>query len=141
MKNSIKRTERGWAGHFCASQFCQFHRNTLLESENDKVIVSTVGNMMKIKYNPEGMKIVDGVESIGAFGRFFETMAFGAIQKGPYLDIDVRDEREFESPWSISAKTWQELPEDVDNLANDMHEKVVEEFIKMMEGGENENLK
>ena len=115
----IKVTERGWPGHFICGDRCTFTRNTLLEGENDSVIVSTVGNM-----------VVDGkVEQIG-YGRYYETMVFGTKQNGPYIDINVEDQREVNGKWAINV----DLPDDVDNVANAMHENVVKEFMLKMEG-------
>ena len=39
----VKRTERGYPGHFILSHRCVFTRNTLLEYGETRVIVSTVG--------------------------------------------------------------------------------------------------
>lgn len=123
----VKRTERGWAaGHFICSDRCLFRRNTLLEVGKLKVVVSTVGGMRK----QEG-----GIDTIGAFGRFYETMAFEAKKDGPYLEIDVEKQISFESEWSISADDYKELPKDVDNKANEMHEAVVNEISKKMAKG------
>lgn len=122
----VKRTERGWAGHFICSDRCLFRRNTLLECGKLKVVISTVGGMRK-----DG----GGLDTIGAFGRFYETMAFEAKKDGPYLEIDTGKEISFESEWSICADDYKKLPKDVDNKANEMHEGVVNEISKKMEKG------
>lgn len=119
----IKTTERGWAGHFICADRCLFKRNTLIEGDHDSVVVSTVGSMRTLKG--------DAIETIGAFGRYYETMVFGAHEVGGYIDANVSDKREFESDWCICADSVEDLPEDVDNKANDMHDKVVAEFVEI----------
>jgi hypothetical protein len=116
MTSIIKRTERGWAGHFICAHDCLFRRNTLLENSETgaKIVVSTVGLMRR----------GESIETIG-FNRYFETMAFAAKPVGRYLDADVSREVEFDSPWSIA-----EL--DADDKANDMHEAVVKELRNKM---------
>ena len=116
MTSIIKRTERGWAGHFICAHDCLFRRNTLLENSETgaKIVVSTVGLMRR----------GESIETIG-FNRYFETMAFAAEPVGRYLDADVSREVEFDSPWSIA-----EL--DADDKANDMHEAVVKELRNKM---------
>jgi hypothetical protein len=71
-----------------------------------------------------------GLEAIGADGRYYETMVFGAHKEGEYTEANFSDERSFESEGAICADSWKELPDDVDNKANDMHETVVAEFAK-----------
>ena len=121
----VKITERGWPGHYICSDRCTFRRNTLIEGENDSVIVSTVG-----AFRPDETK---AIEPIGICGRFYETKVFGIEKVGPYIDADVRDERRFKSKWGIHAGNPKELPKDVDNVANDMHEAVVAEFVQKLE--------
>lgn len=119
--SEVKRTERGWAGHLRFSSGCRFRRNTLLEYGDKKWIVSTVGAYV----NSDGK-----FDAIG-YDRFFETMAFEAEEQNGYLDADVSREIPFESDWGIFGETWKEIIEkypQVDNVANDMHEKVVEEL-------------
>jgi hypothetical protein len=119
----IKRTERGWAGHFCGSHNCKFRRNTLLEGDK-KIVVSTVGG-----YYPK-----EDLETIG-HNRYYETMAFHAIKEGVYIDANVWDQIDFDSNWAICYDSEHDIPDDIDNLADQMHETVVNELIgKMQEG-------
>ena len=107
----LKRTERGWAGHFCASDACLFRRNTLLECCGVKVVVSTVGN-----YSYKGK-----VSTIGV-NRYYETMAFFA-QDDEYNDADVSRQIWLDTNCEITSMDG--LP---DLRANEMHEKAVDEI-------------
>ena len=123
----ILRIERGWAGHFICADRCMFRRNTLILSNiegKDSIVVSTIG----------GMRLLDGdgLDTIGAGGRYYETMAFKAIKEGPYWEADVSEEISFDSEWAICADHYSMLPEDVDNKANQMHEIVVKELMDKM---------
>ncbi len=117
----LKRTERGWAGHFICANRCRFRRNTLLEYGELKIVVSTVGLMEPLK---------DGkFETIG-YERYYETMAFHAdASDTEYHDIDVSREIYFDSEWSINKIN-------ADNKANDMHEAVVTEIANKLLKGE-----
>ena len=118
----VKRTERGWAGHFCCSGRCKFRRNTLLECGEVKIVVSTVGAM----YNDKGE-----LEEIG-LNRHYETMAFLVDEStGPYKDADVSNEVYFDSK---GALMWHKDGY-IDNEANDMHEAVVKELTDKLERG------
>lgn len=119
MSYEVKRTERGWAGHFICSEYCQFRRNTLLEYGDKKWVISTVGRM--IITNPKTMK--KEFDTIG-HNRYYETMAFEAkeVENG-YIDADVEKIIDFESEWAI-----QDIKPDSEQRANDMHEAVVEEL-------------
>ena len=116
----VKRTERGWGGHYVYSNRCRFRRNTLIENGKDKIVVSTVGLMEH--RNKEGE-----FETIG-YQMYYETRAFQAKLDSNYMDADVTKEISFKSPWSIS-----EFSDNSDNIANDMHETIVEELIQNME--------
>ena len=113
----VKRTERGWAGHFIGGHQCFFRRNTLLEKGKKKIIVSTVGN-----YCPRGT----GKRQKIGFNRYFETMAFYAKFDDPYWDADVNKQFSFISNWSLGKKA-------KDNDANNMHERVVDEITRKLE--------
>lgn len=117
----VKRTERGWAGHFIGASSCLFRRNTLLECGDERIVVSTVG----------AYKYGNKVEQIG-YNRYYETMAFEARFDGNYWEADVTKEITFESERGIYGTTFSELPDDVDNKADQMHETVVEELMKSM---------
>ena len=118
----VKRTERGWAGHFCCSRSCKFRRNTLLECDDIQIVVSTVGAM----YNDKGK-----LEEIG-LNRHYETMAFLVDKSsGPYKDADFSNEVAFESKGTLK---WHKDGY-IDNEANDMHEAVVNELTRNLEHG------
>ena len=123
----MKRTERGWSGHFICADRCLFRRNTLLEYKGIKIVVSTVGAMKS--FNKEGE-----FETIG-HNRHYETMAFHSDKNDKrYHDMNISRQVYFNSDWRIS-----EL--DADDKANDMHEKVVEEITKGLLSGNKYKLK
>ena len=124
----VKRTERGWPGHFICADKCLFRRNTLLECGEKRVVVSTVGAYI----------INDKMEQIGN-RRYYETMAFEAIANGPYWDADVSSEFSFESKWSITGESIDDIPLGVDNIANEMHEAVVAEITETLKEEEANN--
>ena len=127
----VKRTERGWAGHYICSRDCAFRRNTLLEYKDKKWIVSTVGlQIARENFSPCWKK--GDIMTIG-IDRWYETMAFESSYD-EYNDIDVNKKIKFESNWGIWGKTWDEVMEKYnqtpDIAANEMHEKVVEELME-----------
>ena len=123
--SAVKRTERGWPGHFICSDRCKFRLNTLLEYGDTKIVVSTVGNMY-----------IDGKPEPIGYERWYETMVFYAKQDGHYVEADVTRQLYPDQDWGILAETYDELPNDVDNIANQMHESIVQEFINKIESGE-----
>lgn len=118
MKPSVKRTERGWAGHFCGSVNCRFHRNTLLEYGRKKIVVSTVGAWYHQEY--------DDPEELGPF-RFYETMAFKGKYEKPYWEADIYKRVQFSSPWCVAT-----CSRGSDLEANEMHETVVKELMNKL---------
>jgi len=121
-KSEVKRTDRGWAGHFIGANYCRFRRNTLLEYHDRKWVISTVGGYV----DPISGKF----DTIG-LDRWYETMAFVADDT-PYHDADVSRGIDFDSQWGIFAESIDELKQKhpyVDNEADEMHEKVVEELM------------
>lgn len=116
----VKRTERGWAGHFCCSYRCEYHRNTLLEYNGMKVVVSTVGRLRKDMFS-------DAYEDLG-YKRYFETMAFMAKEDDKYNDADVEREIQFDAKWCLPSP-------DMELEADAMHEDVVTELSKRLVDG------
>ena len=116
----VKRTERGWAGHFCCSYRCEYHRNTLLEYNGIKVVVSTVGRLRKDM-------VSNTYEDLG-YKRYFETMAFMANEDDKYNDADVEREISFDANWCLPSP-YMELEADA------MHEDVVMELSKRLVDG------
>lgn len=123
MNKAVKRTERGWGGHFICADRCLFRRNTLLECGNDRIVVSTVGSMMNRKTGK--------IETIG-HNRYYETMAFKAEFDNPYYEVNVSEQIYFDSEWAICGNDASELPNDVDNKADEMHEAVVAELTEKL---------
>ena len=119
MKSKVKRTERGWAGHCCISHECMYHRNTLLEYGDIKVVVSTIGRWL----DKDGRHFIE----VGC-DRYFETMAFMAKVNDKYNDADVEKKVRFESECALP------LP-DMELEADAMHERVVEEISRDLENG------
>lgn len=115
--SEVKITERGWAGHLCCSDGCKFRRNTLLEYEDKKWIVSTVGAYVSPR---------NQIETIG-LDRYYETMAFvgkpSVVDGYTYIDADVSNEIYFDNKWAIPY-----CGGDSDEKANQMHENVVKEL-------------
>lgn len=111
MENQVKRTERGWAGHFCCADRCQFRRNTLLEYDGHKVVVSTVGRMNHV--------LGIGIVPIGC-DRHFETRVLMSCGN-KWDDIDSSKPVAFESECNLSQL-------DMEIEANEMHENVVKEI-------------
>lgn len=117
----VKITERGWAGHFCLAHKCMFHRNTLLEKGDVKIVVSSVGKLPT--------KRGDQLEEIGC-DRYYETMVF-FVKDDKWQDADVmRGKIACYSP--KMEDPWDEMP------ANLLHDKIVEEFLDKM--GKNEKI-
>ena len=123
---SAKLTERGWAGHFICADRCGFRRNTLLECNGEKVVVSTVGN-----YRPKGP--INKPQTIG-HNRYYETMAFEAKMDDAeeYWEADVSKEVTFHSPWMIP-----DLGAMVDTRADLMHNRVCQEITHQLEAKHN----
>ena len=113
----VKRTERGWAGHFCLGSRCEYHRNTLLEYNGIKVVVSTVGRLRRDQLS-------NLYAEIGC-DRYFETMAFMAKEDDKYNDADVSKEVGFNSNWCLPSP-------DMELEAEEMHEAVVKEISERM---------
>jgi len=131
----VKRTERGWAGHYCCSGDCTFRGNTLLEYKNKKWVISTVGCQI-CRHDVLPYCKAGDIMTIG-HNRWYETEAFESSYD-EYNDADVSKEIEFNSEWGIWGKTWDEVMEKCnqypDLVANEMHEKVVKELMEKIKG-------
>lgn len=119
----MRRTERGWAGHFVLSDSCRFRRNTLVQYGDTYIVVSTVGALMD-SHNEGGYKAL-GID------RYYETMAFHARYDGYYWDADVDREVHINGETAINH-----IEPHADSDANDMHERCVQEVLIRMFDGE-----
>jgi len=112
-------TERGWDAHFICANRCRYRRNTLVTGPEGRFIVSSVGNM---RAN------TGEIETIGC-RRYYETMIFTVVEDEPYLDIGDQIS-DHDGPWSICAGKPADLPDDVDNVADKMHDATVAFYAK-----------
>ena len=132
----VKRTERGWGGHFICCYDCLFRRNTLLEYADKKVVVSTVGAMYA--RDPSDISGKKRLQTIG-YKRFYETMVFMAKEENGYIEADTSKEIYLDSNWAIGgtddAEEFIEAHPYADNEANDMHEAAVKEIEQKLING------
>ena len=84
------------------------------------MIVSTVGVLRRDNGT---------VDTIGN-NRYYETMAYKAEYVDPYWEADVASQVPFDSPWMLG-----EAERESDLAANNMHEAVVDEIARKLEGG------
>jgi hypothetical protein len=108
----MKRTERGWIGHFVLGYRCLFRRNTLLEHDNHAIVVSTVGWLTK-----DGSPHSD-IELLGCY-HYYETMVYHA-KDNEWKDADVE-----RGEINLDIKT-QVRDKHGEKEANDIHENVVD---------------
>ena len=122
----VKRTERGWGGHFCLGQYCRFRRNTLLEAGDTRLVISTVGNCYPPSVKDEDTPYVLSYGLVSGKA-VYETKIFHAQKEGPYWDADVG--KEVSSPIDRYVYVGKDGPwEGIDEDANDMHERTVKQF-------------
>jgi hypothetical protein len=117
--SKIKITEHGWPGHYILGHRCQFRRNTHLTHDDGRcIVVSTVGNRRDSEYG-------GGMIELG-HDRHYETMAFvGYLQDGYYIEADTS--REIGSGYA-GLKYTEENEDSIDNLADEMHDRVVDQI-------------
>lgn len=121
--DKIKRTERGWAGHFILGVNCNWRRNTLLEDTDGRgIVVSSVGALPVL--DKHGNRI--GWNPIGHC-RWYETMIFVAYKDGIFIEADVTKQRFIENlKWSVN----REPDGKTDLEAESIHEKTVDYVIE-----------
>lgn len=115
----VETTEHGWPGHFICGTRCIFHRNTHIKYRDRIIVVSTVGN-----YHSDARQEKE-METIGC-ERHYETMAFAGDKENEYIEADVSKEIHFDNHWAI--KLDEKNKDNIDNLADRMHNAVVNEL-------------
>lgn len=115
MSDKVKLTERGWQAHLCV--ICLYHRNTLLEYKDKKIIVSTVGH-----YRDPNGKVV----SISG-NNYYETMVFEAQLEEGYWDMNVTRKVYLDSNWRLLDHDYG-----ADLKAEEMHNNIVKEMTQKL---------
>ena len=121
----IKRTERGWCGYVRGHQYCLFRRNTLIEYDNKKIVVATLGNYIN-PFEYRNTPIHDDV--------WYQTIAGYAVENNGYWEIDGNKQILIKSEHILQG-TEEEMFDNyplIDQTANDMHEKVIEEMMDLI---------
>jgi hypothetical protein len=121
--------ERGWAGHFICADRCLYRRNTLISDGTYQVVVSSVGNMVRLDSNGNS---TETLLEIGC-DRVYETMTFFAVEENGYIETDVTKEIYLNCNRGLSKS---ELRDDMDNQADEMHEENVQKVVQLMESGD-----
>lgn len=117
MFEKIEVIERGWVGHFCKGDHCRFHRNTLLQYENKRLNVSTIGLLT----------IGGCVLPLDGKTRYFETRVFGVMKISGLWLADPDKELFVKSKTELSFNSSIEMHLGVWGLGDDLHNMVVEE--------------
>ena len=78
----IKIEERGYAAHFCDVRNCGYVRNTLIELNFTRIIISSIGNYRISNYDNTAQKINSC--------SYYETKVFEAYYDEPYWEADVK---------------------------------------------------
>lgn len=119
---SIKRIERGWCGYIKGHQYCLFRRNTILEYDNKKIVIATLGNYIN-PFEYCNTPIYDDV--------WYLTIAGHAVEKNGYWEIDGDGQIPIKSIHEIRGteeEIFNKYPL-IDLSANRMHETAVEEMM------------
>jgi len=116
----VARVERGWLGHYILGDKCMFRRNTLLVYGDVRIVISSVGALLKD----------NKFEKIG-IDHHYETMAFVAQYLEGYWDANVTNYINLQSPHRLTGIYAQ-----ADNDANAMHETCVAEIEQRLLAGE-----
>lgn len=114
MEKTVKTTERGWAAHFIMANRCLFHRNTLVEYKDVKVVVSTVGLCIE-KFEPNKQHTFTTV----GCDRYYETKVFIADDT-EFHDADASQQLDSDCP--NEPILWDEIN------ANNIHDRMVEKW-------------
>jgi hypothetical protein len=123
----VKVTYLGWPGHYCASRYCVFHLNTLIEYGEKRFVVSTVGNQWEQKGD------MFRTIPIGC-SHYYETMAFPAVLRDRYWEAETSSSIKLSGVATTNAHDYHS-----DIKAQAMHEAIVQEIIGRLLQGEDIN--